>query len=92
MLPEALAPDGVAYLVQQSILGQQRTIEGLARAGFVSRVLDVAFDVDGPRTDRSAGAAEQLARVERQSDAYHLTLGEHDVIVDYLLEVRHAAS
>jgi hypothetical protein len=39
--PEALAPDGgVAYLMQLSILGQQRTAELLDEQGFTARVVD----------------------------------------------------
>ena len=30
---------------------------------------------------------EQIARVEAHSDAYHLLLGDHDVVVAYLLEI-----
>ena len=30
---------------------------------------------------------EQILRVEEQSDAYHLRLGDHDVMVAYLIEV-----
>jgi hypothetical protein len=32
----------------------------------------------------------QIGRVEELSDAYHLTVGEQEVMVAYLLEVRHA--
>ena len=31
--------------------------------------------------------SEQIARVEELSDAYHLKLGDTDVMVTYLLEV-----
>jgi hypothetical protein len=30
---------------------------------------------------------EQIARVEELSDAYHLKLGDRDVMVNYLIEV-----
>ena len=30
---------------------------------------------------------EQIARVEAHSDAYHLKLGDRDVMVAYLLEI-----
>ena len=62
MLPEALDDDGVAYLMQLSILGQERTAELLDERGF-----------DGPRRrlqllpvqpSTSAEAREQIERVE----------------------------
>ena len=31
---------------------------------------------------------EQIARVEENSDAYHLTFGESEVMVAYLLEIK----
>jgi hypothetical protein len=33
-------------------------------------------------------ARAQIARVEELSDAYHLEVGERDVVVAYLLEIR----
>ena len=34
----------------------------------------------------------QVEHVERHSDAYHLTVGEQDMVVAYLLEISRAAS
>jgi hypothetical protein len=34
-----------------------------------------------------ANKAPQITRVEELSDAYHLNLGDRDVMVDYLVEV-----
>ncbi len=84
-LPDALAPEGVAYLVQLSILSQQRTLELLDAAGFTAEVVEYDLfrfpvDIDDSRT--------QIRRVEELSDAHHLRLSEHDVMVAYLLEVR----
>ena len=84
-LPEALAPDGVAYLMQLSIIGQRRTQELLEEHGYVARVLDFAFF---EFHDLFRDKRDQIERVEQLSDAYHLTLGEQEVMVAYLLEVR----
>ncbi|MGH3992782.1 MAG: homocysteine S-methyltransferase family protein, partial [Pseudonocardiaceae bacterium] len=82
LLPEALADDGTAYILQLSIIGQQRTVEQLERSGYRSRVVDFGFfefhEVFAEKSD-------QIRRVEEQSDAYHLTLGDRDVMVAYLL-------
>lgn len=86
ILPRALADDGVAYIMQLSVLGERRTIELLERAGFASRVVDyalVGFDEGLEKQD-----TEQVLRVEERSDAYHLRVGDRDMIVAYLLEVR----
>ena len=34
----------------------------------------------------------QIERVEELSDAYHLQVGERDVVVAYLLEIRRTAT
>ena len=88
MLPEALAPGGVAYLMQLSIIGQRRTAALLDRAGFVSRVVDFGFF---EFTDLFHDKEQQIHRVEQLSDAYHLRLGDQNVIVAYLIEVRRGA-
>ena len=86
-LPEALAPDGVAYLMQLSILGQQRTAELLDEQGFAACVVDFGFF---EFTEPFREQREQILRVETFSDAYHLTFAEgEDVMVAYLLEVTH---
>jgi homocysteine S-methyltransferase len=85
-LPEALAPEGVAYVVQLSILSQMGTAATLAELGLVAHPVDYTlFDFPGDQ-ERSR---PQIGRVEELSDAYHLTVGEQDVMVAYLLEVRH---
>ena len=88
-LPEALAPEGTAYVVQLSVASQARTLELLAAHGLEGRVVDqrlfgfpAAF----------AESRTQIARVEELSDAYHVRIGEHDVLVAYLLEIRHAGA
>jgi S-methylmethionine-dependent homocysteine/selenocysteine methylase/SAM-dependent methyltransferase len=84
MLPEALADDGTAYVMQLSIIGERRTSELLDRNGYRARVVDFAFF---EFSDLFAGKSEQIRRVEEHSDAYHLTLGDTDVMVAYLLEI-----
>jgi S-methylmethionine-dependent homocysteine/selenocysteine methylase/SAM-dependent methyltransferase len=83
LLPEALADDGAAYIMQLSIIGEQRTAQQLDRLGYQARVAEFGFfEMGGIFDDKR----EQIERVEASSDAYHLSLGE-DVMVAYLLEV-----
>ncbi len=84
LLPEALADEGVAYIMQLSIIGQHRTAQLLEAHGFRSRVVDFAFFEFLELFDEKV---DQIARVEQLSDAYHLELGDHSVMVAYLLEV-----
>jgi S-methylmethionine-dependent homocysteine/selenocysteine methylase/SAM-dependent methyltransferase len=83
-LADALAPEGVAYVMQLSILSQQRTAELLDAAGFRAEVVDWVMYGFGPE---HAAAREHIARVEDISDAHHLTVGDRDVLVAYLLEI-----
>lgn len=85
LLPQLLTEDGVAYLMQISILGQLRTAELLDQAGFEGRVIDFAFFHFSPVFYENI---EQIKRVEQLSDAYHLQFGEADVMVMYLIEAR----
>jgi S-methylmethionine-dependent homocysteine/selenocysteine methylase/SAM-dependent methyltransferase len=82
ILPDALADDGVAYIMQLSIIGEHRTVELLAQAGYSSRVVEFGF----AELERSG----QVLRVEERSDAYHLGLSGHDLTVAYLLEISRA--
>jgi hypothetical protein len=84
MLPEALAHDGTAYVMQLSIIGERRTTQLLDRLGYQARVVDFGlFEF----TELFNDAREQIARVEELSDAYHLKLGATDVMAAYLLEI-----
>jgi homocysteine S-methyltransferase len=87
VLPEALADGGVAHLLHVSVLSQERTAELLARHGLRARVVDFGFL---PFNDGFRRSAEQIAHVERLSDAYHLHVAGDDVAVVYLLEVTRA--
>nr|MBA2636737.1 homocysteine S-methyltransferase family protein [Solirubrobacterales bacterium] len=84
-LPRALAPEGVAYVLQLSILSQQRTDELLAAAGLEARVVEVGVFAFPPALGASVA---QVERVEELSDGYHLAIGDHDLLVAYVLEIR----
>jgi len=86
LLPATLAPDGVAYVMQLSILSQQWTDQLLHERGLQARVVDFAFFAFA---DVFKAAKSQIERVERQSDAYHLRFSDEDVMVAYLIEVTH---
>jgi S-methylmethionine-dependent homocysteine/selenocysteine methylase/SAM-dependent methyltransferase len=83
LLPQALAEDGVAYIMQLSIIGQERTAELLDKAGFQARVVDYTFF---PFHDLFKDKQDQIERVEQLSDAYHLNIGSEEIMVAYLLE------
>ena len=84
LLPKLLADGGVAYVMQLSILGQERTAELLAEGGFQSRVVDFEFFAFHSLFEQRK---DQIDRVEELSDAYHLRFRDEDVMVAYLLEV-----
>ena len=84
LLPKLLADGGVAYVMQLSILGQERTAELLAEGGLQSRVVDFEFFAFHSLFEQRK---EQIDRVEELSDAYHLRFRDEDVMVAYLLEV-----
>ena len=88
-LPDALAPEGVAYLVQLSILSQRRTRRAARRAPASP---PRSWSRPVPLPPRHRRSRTQIRRVEELSDAHHLRLGEHDVMVAYLLEVRRKAA
>ena len=73
--------------MQLSIVGQAETALLLEAGGFTSRVVDFSFFPFGPLFLQNG---PQIARVEEQSDAYHLAFASEDVMVAYLLEVVHA--
>ena len=87
LLPRLLAEGGVAYLMQLSILSQLETAAHLEAAGLTGRVVDFGFF---PFSESFEPNREQIERVEQLSDAYHLRLGDADVMVAYLLEVKAA--
>ena len=70
--------------MQLSIVGQRATEQLLAAGGLEARVVDFSFFPFGPLFERSR---DQIERVEQLSDAYHIQVGDEDVMVAYLLEV-----
>ncbi len=86
LLPKLLAPGGKAYVMQLSIIGQLATERMLAAAGLEARVVEFSFFPFGPLFEQSR---PQIERVEQLSDAYHVAVGDEDVMVAYLLEVTH---
>jgi release factor glutamine methyltransferase len=87
LLPTLLSDDGVAYVMQLSIVGQAETARLLRDGGLVARVVDVSSFPFGPLFEKNR---EQIGRVEQLSDAYHLRHASEDVVVAYLLEVTRA--
>jgi hypothetical protein len=85
LLPEALAEDGVAYLLHLSILSHDRTSALLAEHGLEAKVVDYSFF---ELTELFQRGSEHIKHVEDLSDAYHLRFDDQEVMVAYLLEVR----
>jgi release factor glutamine methyltransferase len=83
-LPHLLTEDGVAYVMQLSILSQIHTAQLVEQAGLEARVVDFG---SFPFTPIFHEHKEQIQRVEQLSDAYHFTLGEEELMIAYLLEV-----
>lgn len=84
-LADALAPEGVAYVVQLSILSQRRTAELLAAAGMEVRVVEYGIFPFPAELEKHRA---QVTRVEHLSDAGHIRAGDRDLLVAYLLEIR----
>ncbi len=89
LLPRALADDGVAYVMQLSIMSQHQTLELLEEQGLDARVVDFRIFPFPSAFDRNEG---QIERVEQLSDAYHLRVGDEKLLVAYLLEVTRRSS
>lgn len=83
-LPEALAPEGSALVTMNSCLSRSRTDHLLAEAGLRARVVDWTLS-PAPW----AAPNSHISRVERLTDAFHVSPGGGDVVVIYLLEIRH---
>ena len=84
-LPNLLEKKGVAYLMQVSMLGAERTQQLLERQGYQSRVIDFNLYHFNPVFEDNLA---QIEKVEALSDAYHFSFdGQENVMVMYLLEV-----
>ena len=84
LLPRLLDEQGTALVMQLSILSQLQTEELLDELGLTSRVVDFGFFPFTPLVEQNL---PQIERVEQLSDAYHLTLGDDQVMLAYLLEI-----
>jgi S-methylmethionine-dependent homocysteine/selenocysteine methylase len=85
-IPRAIAAEGHALLALTSLLSRERTGARLAEAGLTGEV--VAWELQ----DLPAGYRRNLGHlrtVQSSSDGYMLQVGDHDVLVCYLLELRH---
>ncbi|MDQ1605575.1 MAG: hypothetical protein QOE01_3423, partial [Actinomycetota bacterium] len=76
-LPDALAPEGVAYVMQLSILSQRRTAELLDAAGLQVAIVDYQVFPFPLEFDEHRA---QIRSVERLSDAWHPRVGERDLL------------
>ena len=70
--------------MQLSIIGERRTTQLLESHGYRARVVDFGFF---EFHDLFKDASDQITRVEELSDAFHLRLRGHDVMVAYLIKV-----
>lgn len=87
-LPNLLADDGAAYVMQVSTLGAERTGALLRESGCQARVVDFNLYQFNPVFTENLA---QIRRVEELSDAYHFDFGEDErVMVMYLLEITRA--
>ncbi len=85
LLPEALADDGVAYM-HAAVDHRPASARSSSsrRPGYRSRVVDFAF-FEFHELFRTSPPRSRASR--SCSDAYHLKLGDADVMVAYLLEI-----
>jgi release factor glutamine methyltransferase len=86
-LPAALAPEGVAYITLTSRVSRDRTLKLLSAAGL--RAVVAVWELED-LPHEPADQRVHFADIERLTDAYTLHSGEREVLVVYLLEVRHA--
>jgi hypothetical protein len=72
--------------MQLSILSLERTFELLKRADLEAQIVDY---MPLEMTSELQAHLTQINRVEELSDAYHLRAGQQDLLVAYLLRIRH---
>jgi S-methylmethionine-dependent homocysteine/selenocysteine methylase/SAM-dependent methyltransferase len=87
-LPGALASEGRAILTLTSLLSREQTLELLAARGLSAEV--VAWQLDDLPDDYRQ-QREHLVHVQQLSDAHTLHLGDEEILVTYLLKIRHAS-
>ncbi len=88
LLPQMLADHGVAYLMQISALSQIQTSDLISDSGLDATVIDFSFFHFSPVFDENI---DQIRRVSELSDAFHLSFGQDNVMVMYLLELKFGA-
>jgi homocysteine S-methyltransferase len=88
-LPIALAAEGRALITLTSLLSRARTMELLARAGLTAEVIAWQLE-DAP--DEYRRQRDHIAHIQQLGDGYAFAFDDHDVLVTYLLEVRHAGA
>jgi S-methylmethionine-dependent homocysteine/selenocysteine methylase/SAM-dependent methyltransferase len=87
-LPAALAPEGRALITLTSLLSGEQTEELIRHTGLAAEV--IAWEVaDAPAFSDAHRA--HLDNLERLSDAFHLSIGDSEAMVIYLLEIRHSS-
>lgn len=84
-LDKYMNQDGVAYLMQVSMLGARRTQDLLQKRGYKFQVVDFNLYQFNPVFSDNL---EQIYAVEKLSDAYHFKYSEDDhTMVMYLLKI-----
>jgi hypothetical protein len=76
-------------LALTSLLSRERTVELLAEVGLRAEVVSWRMD---HLTHDYLDQREHLAHIQQLSDGYTLPLGDDDVLVTYLLEIRQASA
>ncbi len=87
LLPTMLAESGEGYFTQLSVLSQLQTVQNIHKAGLTCEVVDFTYLPFGKVFSDNL---EQIHRVEKLSDAFHLNFYDNDVAIAYLLSVRRA--
>lgn len=86
-LPESLATEGVALVTVTSILSRARTAELLDAHGLRADIVGWEL-VSAPATTQ--WNEEHIAQIERFSDAFRVSAGAKQLLVAYVLAIRHA--
>ncbi len=88
-LTRAMAAEGHALLTMTSLLSREQTLQLLARHGLSAEIVSWQLE---PLPDEYRQQREHLAHVEQLSDGYTLDVGDEDVLVTYLLDIRHGSA
>jgi hypothetical protein len=85
-LPDSLATEGVALVTVTSILSRARTAELLDAHGLRADI--VAWELVSPPATTQWSEAH-ISQIERCSDAFRVSVGAEQLLVAYLLAIRH---